>query len=131
MISERGKELTVWMIVFTLLTLTTLILRLWAARVQKRTFRMDDLFILIAFVMFHKAELRRTTINSITDLSSQLGRHSILGYPFPQGSRLLSCLISSTGISNGLGAHTETLNEDEQTVQKKVCNVTPRTAFLD
>jgi hypothetical protein len=119
------------MIVFTLLTLTTLILRLWAARVQKRTFRMDDLFILIAFVMFHKAELRRTTINSIIDLSSQLGRHSILGYPFPQGPRLLSCLISSTGISNGLGAHTETLNEDEQTVQKKVCNATPRADFLD
>jgi hypothetical protein len=82
MISERGKLLTIWMIVFTVLTFFTLLLRLWAARVQKRTFRLDDWFILIAFVLYHRAELGRTKTHTITDLSSQLGRHSFLGCVF-------------------------------------------------
>jgi len=70
MISERGKSLAVWMITFTVITLFTLFLRLWAARVQKRTFRMDDWFILVAFLLCHGAEFGRRKTNYITDLSS-------------------------------------------------------------
>ncbi|KAF7512747.1 hypothetical protein GJ744_000314 [Endocarpon pusillum] len=50
MISERGKALTIWIIVFTVLTFTTLLLRLWAARVQKRDVRLDDYFVIGAFI---------------------------------------------------------------------------------
>ncbi len=83
MISERGKALTVWIIVFTVLTFITLLLRLWAARIQKRHVRLDDYFVVGAFVCripLSTPGLLKTMSDSLIDLSSRLARHHILGY---------------------------------------------------
>lgn len=45
----RGETLLRWMIAFTVIVGVILLLRLWAARLMKRSFYLDDLFVLIAF----------------------------------------------------------------------------------
>ena len=83
MISERGKALTIWIIVFTVLTFTTLLLRLWAARVQKRDVRLDDYFVVGAFVCgipLPYLGLLETIFNTVLDLPPRLARHDLLGH---------------------------------------------------
>ena len=40
----------VWLIVFNVLLVTILSLRVYAARLQKRAFRLDDGFVILAYV---------------------------------------------------------------------------------
>jgi hypothetical protein len=47
-VSPRGWTLLVWIVVFSLITLTTLGLRFWAIAVQRRKLRVDDYLILVS-----------------------------------------------------------------------------------
>jgi hypothetical protein len=49
-VSPRGWSLTAWLIVFNILVLTILALRFLAAYLHKRSFRLDDGFIIVAYV---------------------------------------------------------------------------------
>ena len=49
-VSSRGWSLIVWLIVFNVLLITILALRFYAARLLKRSFRLDDGFIMVAYV---------------------------------------------------------------------------------
>ena len=49
-VSPRGWSLIVWIVTFTIFLVAILVLRLWAALIQKRSFRLDDGFILVAYV---------------------------------------------------------------------------------
>ena len=82
MISERGRKLSVWMVVFTSLNLLTLVLRFWAVRVQRRKLRVDDYLIVGAFVCLESfASLRRRKMMAYANigLSSGLGSHRLVG----------------------------------------------------
>jgi hypothetical protein len=48
-----GRSLLNWIIAFTIICTGFLILRLWAARITKRRFFVDDAFVLVAFVGDH------------------------------------------------------------------------------
>ncbi|KAK2745693.1 hypothetical protein FQN57_003589 [Myotisia sp. PD_48] len=47
---SRGITLMIWIIVFDVAVTVVLGLRLWAARIQKRAFRADDIMVLIAYI---------------------------------------------------------------------------------
>ena len=40
----------IWLIIFNILLVVILVLRFYAARLQKRSFRLDDCFVLVAYV---------------------------------------------------------------------------------
>lgn len=46
---SRGANLLRWMVAFTVVCIVVLCLRVWAARVMRRRFYLDDAFILISF----------------------------------------------------------------------------------
>jgi hypothetical protein len=59
--TKEGEHLLVWVIVFTVLVVLTLVGRLWAALLQRRSFRLDDGLIIFAFVRTpHPAPVSRT-----------------------------------------------------------------------
>jgi hypothetical protein len=47
---ERGKQLLVWIIVFTVLCTVFIGLRIWAAMVSRRRMFLDDYMIFFAYV---------------------------------------------------------------------------------
>ncbi|KAF2180459.1 hypothetical protein K469DRAFT_592708 [Zopfia rhizophila CBS 207.26] len=47
--TEKGRNLNVWVIIFTILTLSTIVLRFCALRIVRRKLRVDDVLVLIAF----------------------------------------------------------------------------------
>ena len=49
-VSPRGWSMTAWLIAFNVLLITILALRFYAARLQQRSFRLDDSFIIVAYV---------------------------------------------------------------------------------
>lgn len=49
-ISPHGWSMIAWLIVFNVLLALTLALRIYAARLLKRAFRLDDGFIIVAYV---------------------------------------------------------------------------------
>ena len=48
--TAEGRSLLVWMIVFTILVVLTLVGRFWACYLQRRRIRLDDGLIVFAFV---------------------------------------------------------------------------------
>ena len=51
-VSSRGWSLVVWLIVFNVLLMIVLMLRWYAAQIHRRSFRLDDFFIMMAYVCF-------------------------------------------------------------------------------
>jgi len=79
--SKRGWDLTVWMIIFTSLTVLTMVLRFCAARVQRRGLRVDDYLIVGAFVSLESFRMERLKIITYTLIGFSHGfrRHQLLG----------------------------------------------------
>ena len=75
--SKRGWNLTVWMIIFTSLTVLTMVLRFCAVRVQRRGLRVDDYLIIGAFVSLESFKMGRLKIITyiFIGISHSLGRH--------------------------------------------------------
>ncbi len=48
--SSQGKSLTIWKIILTTIVTLIVALRFEAARIKRRTLRLDDYFLLVAYV---------------------------------------------------------------------------------
>ena len=71
-VSTRGWSMIVWLIVFNVLLITVLTLRFYAARLQQRSFRLDDGFIIVAYVRF---TVRSLSAISLTIIIRALSLH--------------------------------------------------------
>jgi len=54
-VTERGRWLNVWMIIFTVLLTASFVGRYCSYRIQKRGIRGDDVFVVISFVCFRSS----------------------------------------------------------------------------
>lgn len=77
-LSSQGVSLLVWIAVFTPVTTIIIILRLLAAKIKKRTMRLDDWTIMGAYVSWILGS--NHPLNTATDQYTCDGRHSGLGY---------------------------------------------------
>lgn len=102
LLSESGRRLLTWIIVFTVITTLFLILRFWAARIQKRSLYLDDYFVLLAYV--------RPQVHYIENSDRSRAQASTLAFE----STTIWAII------NGLGAHATELSPEQLAVQFKV-----------
>jgi ABC-type sugar transport system permease subunit len=58
--APQGVELIVWTVIFTIIITAVMVLRFWAvAIVLKRSLRLDDYFIILAYVCIYTSAVKK------------------------------------------------------------------------